>query len=353
MIKGKPLRGKKLSLDGIAPEHRQNNFDFIRLMAACFVLFSHMYPLSGRPEPLLIGDHSLGGIGLLIFFSISGYLVTLSWLSDPNPFRFLTRRVLRIWPALAVIIFLSAFVIAPIFGGRSLAHLATTRDFFAFFANLAFIPPYKGLPGFAGLPMSDVNGSLWTIPIEFLCYIVTAAIIGFRVSIGRWLLIMAVGATWLYYFAIDAGLDPLGIVASHPFILRFIPLWFFFSAGALIAIWCRGLAMNVLAIAGAIAGAVFMVFGQALIGLLFALPIVIIAIGQSSWPFIRGAGRLGDFSYGLYLYAWPCQQIVVRYLGTARPVIVEALVSLCLALVCAVASWFVIERPALRLKPSK
>jgi hypothetical protein len=44
MIKGKPLRGKKLSLDGIAPEHRQNNFDFIRLMAACFVLFSHMYP---------------------------------------------------------------------------------------------------------------------------------------------------------------------------------------------------------------------------------------------------------------------------------------------------------------------
>lgn len=112
----RPIQGAAPPSDGIAPQHRQNNFDFVRLMAASFVLFSHMYALTGKAEPELATDHSLGNIGLLIFFSISGYLVTLSWLSDPNPWRFLARRGLRIWPALAVIVMISAFVIAPVFG---------------------------------------------------------------------------------------------------------------------------------------------------------------------------------------------------------------------------------------------
>jgi peptidoglycan/LPS O-acetylase OafA/YrhL len=344
---------KTRSSDGIAPQHRQNNFDFVRLMAASFVLFSHMYALTGKPEPEVAADHSLGNIGLLIFFSISGYLVTLSWLNDPNPLRFLARRGLRIWPALAVIIVLSAFVIAPIFGERSLAQLLASREFFAFLSNLTFIPPYKGLDAFAGLPLREANGSLWTIPIEFLCYIVTAAIVGFRVAMGRWLLPLAMGAAGLYYFAISTGHDPFGFAARHLFILRFISLWFFFAAGALVAVWCRMRIPLPLAAAGLIAGSVLLALGQIVAGLLLALPIAIIAFGRSSWPVIRGAGRLGDFSYGLYLYAWPCQQIVVRVLGTARPVIVEALISLGLALACAVASWYAIERPALRLKPSK
>ncbi len=349
----KSVQGGAPPSDGIAPQHRQNNFDFVRLMAASFVLFSHMYALMGKSEPELATDHSLGNIGLLIFFSISGYLVTLSWLSDPNPFRFLARRVLRIWPALVVIVMISAFILAPVFGEKPLAELIVSREFFRFLSNLTFVPPYKGLDAFASLPLREVNGSLWTIPIEFLCYIVTAVIVGFRVSVGRWLLVLAMGAACIYYFAVSAGRDPFGFAASHPFVVRFISLWFFFAAGALVAVWCRTHIPIALAIVGVVAGSVLLVSGQVVAGLLLALPIAIIALGRASWPVIRGAGRMGDFSYGLYLYAWPCQQIVVHYFGTARPVIVEALISLCLALACAVASWFVVERPALRLKPSK
>lgn len=341
------------SSDGIASQHRENNFDFVRLVAASFVLFSHMYALMGRSEPELATDHSLGNIGLLIFFSISGYLVTLSWLSDPDPLRFLMRRSLRIWPALAVIVFISGFIIAPLFGERSLAELVTSREFFAFLSNLTFIPPYKGLDAFAGLPLREVNGSLWTIPIEFLCYIVTVTILGFRISLGRWLLLLTLGAAGIYYFLAVSGRDPSGIAASHPFIMRFISLWFFFAVGALIAAWCRSRIPAALMLASLIAGIFLLIAGQALIGLLLALPITIVTFGRASWPIIRRAGRLGDFSYGLYLYAWPCQQIVVYYLGIVRPVIMEAFISLGLALACAAASWFAVERPALRLKPSK
>ena len=75
---------------------RNNNFDGLRLIGALLVVFSHQFALAGRWEPRVIGDHSFGSLGVLIFFSISGYLVTSSWIADPHPGRFFTRRFLRV-----------------------------------------------------------------------------------------------------------------------------------------------------------------------------------------------------------------------------------------------------------------
>jgi len=62
------------TLDGV----NRNNFDGVRLLGAVFVLLSHQFALSGRAEPLIIGQHSLGNLGGLMFFSISGFLVMQS-----------------------------------------------------------------------------------------------------------------------------------------------------------------------------------------------------------------------------------------------------------------------------------
>ncbi|HEY4275549.1 MAG TPA: acyltransferase [Rhizomicrobium sp.] len=346
-------RGREFSSEGIAAEHRRNNYDFIRLLAACFVLFSHMYALVGQQEPIVVGDYTFGGIGLLIFFSISGCLVTVSWLNDPDPKRFFARRFLRIWPALAVVVVLSAFVIAPNFGDKSLISLFSTRQFWLFLSNLTFIPPYKGLAGFAGHAISDVNGSLWTIPIEFLCYVVTVFIIGRNLQKGRWRLVAAMAAMALYYFAVVSGRDLLHFIASHLFVGRFLSLWLFFAVGAAIAVFLDAKPRLTAVAAGVLIGLLFIAFGQPIVGLLIALPVATVAVGQASWPFVRGIGRWGDFSYGLYLYAWPCQQIVVRIFRDTKPVFLEAVISLGLALICAGISWFMVERPALRLKPRR
>ena len=91
--------------------HPKNNIDFIRIIAALFVLYSHQHALMGLPEPSVLGAHSLGGFGVLVFFSISGFLVAQSWHADPSFYRFALKRMLRIWPAMAVAVLLASQVL--------------------------------------------------------------------------------------------------------------------------------------------------------------------------------------------------------------------------------------------------
>lgn len=94
--------------------HR-NNFTALRWFAAGMVLYGHSFVFLGLPEPTFLGWAPMGPLGVYIFFSISGYLVAQSWENDPNVFRFLQRRALRIFPGLFVCTVLSVFLLGPIF----------------------------------------------------------------------------------------------------------------------------------------------------------------------------------------------------------------------------------------------
>lgn len=87
----------------VAEDRSGNRFDFMRLFAALLVLWSHSYPLTGRnpQEPLarLTGIESMGGMGVAIFFVLSGYLVTLSLERSPGLLSFARKRAVRIYPA--------------------------------------------------------------------------------------------------------------------------------------------------------------------------------------------------------------------------------------------------------------
>jgi peptidoglycan/LPS O-acetylase OafA/YrhL len=92
-----------------------NNFDLLRLLAAILVIFAHSFDLLKRPEPLTsIVPAGWGYVGVLIFFSISGFLVSRSWVRDPQLISFAVKRALRIMPALVVALILSAVVLGPL-----------------------------------------------------------------------------------------------------------------------------------------------------------------------------------------------------------------------------------------------
>ena len=169
------------------------SFDLMRLAAALLVVVSHTFPLAGQPPLRIWGVEDLGALGVSIFFVISGYLVSASYLRDPKTY--LLKRVLRIEPGLIAslvvsVVLLSLVTKAPAAEYWPQAALYVVR-------NALLYPATYDLPGvFETAPMAGVvNGVLWTLRLEFTFYLVLMAI---RADIRLVVAIVAVcAAAWL------------------------------------------------------------------------------------------------------------------------------------------------------------
>lgn len=288
---------------------QRNNFDALRLLGAFLVLISHQFALSGRGEPRFVGDHSFGNLGVLMFFSISGYLVTSSWLKDPHILRFTTRRVLRMAPALCASVPLTWTVIVAL-----------------------------GLTGFPENPRHLTNGSLWTIPYEVYCYLLllVAGITTRRPSI-----VLAVGV--FGYFVLS------GLQSGERFLAYF---GLFFAAGSLLRA-CPALRQPLPTLLFVVTGYALMRIDQTKLGLAFVVPSLTIAVGVRSWIGLRDISKIGDLSYGIYIYAWPVQQIGVALMGRQAPYFELLSITVPVTLALAAASWHFVEKKALRFKPGQ
>ncbi len=287
---------------------------------------------------------SAGFLGLLIFFSISGYLVTASWMRDPNLFRFLSRRFLRIWPALALcltvaIVAVSMFVIPASSQAEILPKLLRNYAFSYWDSN--FFPTN---------PVPHLNGSLWSIQAEVVCC-VAVALVGLlaRQYLRAALIGIAIVATILV-LSNNWPAPSFGLPWYFSSI-NMINLPALFLAGSLLAVAPvlhsrkGAIALIVIALAAATAG-------KAAIAWVIAGPLLVIGVGLASWPVFRSAARFGDLSYGIFLWAWPVQQIGVKFFGTQVPL--PALLGVTLLVVVPIAffSWHLLEKHCLNLKPN-
>ncbi|WHZ19109.1 MAG: hypothetical protein OJF55_001258 [Rhodanobacteraceae bacterium] len=328
--------------------HR-NNFDAVRLLAALLVLCSHQLFFLGRSQPE-IGGHTLGELAVMMFFVISGYLVAESWYRDPHVVRFLLRRFLRLWPALAV----ATLVIAL---ASALVTSLSLHDYFRgggvtwlFVVHNLQLRIVYGLPGVfadgASAARSAVNGSWWTIPVEMKCYLGLAllGLIGLR---RRWFSVIALAAVSVLYVQSLPG-HPKGNAAHN---LRFLYIGFFLTG-----VCARQFFTNILTHRVAWSGAALaLLVGAVVAGRTDAVtwivlaPLVLIA-GSLSVPGVRAAGRFGDLSYGIYVYAYFVQQLSIRYWPGVRFPAATLAVSMIATAALAWCSWHAVEAPALGLK---
>ena len=326
-----------------------NNFDALRIVAALTVLAVHQYALMGQTEPGIPGMVSWGLVAVWVFFVISGYLVAQSWCSDPHVLRFALRRVLRIWPALTVVVVLSAFVLGPWITTRALPdywHHAMTWDYLQ---NLLMQSRYF-LPGvLEDAPGNkSINGSLWTIPYEVSCYVVLAVVGVLGLHRGFvWQLVWAL-AFLAWYFSGNLP-DQSGTLLHY----RELGLYFFAGAALFcLRAWWQPHRWLVMVVLWGMAALLW--FAQwRYLALALCIPITVLAVGTSSWPGLRRAGRLGDPSYGLYLWAFPIQQLIVHFTYPRWSYGASLVLAVTLTMVAAFASWYLIEKPALRWKPRK
>ena len=353
---------------GAVKIERNNTLDFLRLMSAIFVILHHSYPLTGNNSLISL----LGAIAVSTFFVISGYLVSQSWFSDPTPSRFLWKRVLRIVPGLVTVVIFTIIIIGPVNTSLPVREYFFNVNTWKYLANIFIFMQPPSLPGvFTSNPYPiGVNGSLWTIPVEFRMYILLCIIGVIGLLKNKKVLMGIVVLSCLMYFnnvlsnvwvlnVFTHALESIGISGYlYPLITNGIPSGYpayniLFFIGTLFYLYKDRIKFNFWIALGAFIG--LLVTNRSddsyfLIALLICLPYLVLYIGQLPVRQLCNVGeKYGDYSYGLYVYAFPIQQTIAHFMPKISPIQMFAL-SLPATFILAFISWWFIEKKALSLK---
>ncbi|MCP5059067.1 MAG: acyltransferase [bacterium] len=343
MFRGRPLS----TLDSGG---RDNNYNLLRMAAAVAVIVTHSYALSGRSasEPLRAAypdqELTIARLGVMVFFVISGYLVTKSFVSRGSVAQFVEARVLRIYPALIAAVLVSLAIGAwasPLPLESFLAHKQVTRYFLVNTTMLHYQVEFFLPEVFWDLPNRIVNGSLWTLPSEVRMYVFVGLLGVLGLLKTRLLFLMAL-----------LGLG--GLCLSNPALASRLVgttyLAVYFAAGAFCFLFRTALPISTPLMA------LFSLLAIAASGTPFFRPGVHIAVVYGTFWFayvpggiLRSYNRIGDYSYGTYIYAWPVQQLILTNSPGVTPLPLAAFATLA-TLPFAIASWHLLEHPVLRLK---
>lgn len=353
---------------------KNNAFGFLRLVLAVLVVFSHSFPLGGFGidplEALTKGRHTIGLVAVAMFFVLSGFLVCRSASQTASVPRFLWHRFLRIFPGYWICLLICGFVVAPFvaFGEYDsfvrvfAVPRGSSQDFVMGNAALFHFEEFS-IPGIfyvyptaiAGLLRNNpfpfaINGSLWTLPFEVFCYlgVATLTVVGVLRRARSLILALFIGLWCLYAFVY---IDPITFREAFPYpgLLYLVMLPLYFCAGCLCFLYIGEIPFSRLVFIASV-----LLTGVSLLVGAFGL----IAPVAMTYAFLWIAFRLplgrfeakGDFSYGVYIYAFPVQQglafVGIQEMGFGAYFASSLLAAFALAIL----SYRLVEAPCLRLK---
>lgn len=333
------------------PREHVNSFTLLRLILAALVIVAHAAELTDRGNSretfhLLGGKLSAGEFAVEAFFMVSGYLVLQSWSRRPKLSAYLSKRVLRIVPAFVAAYLISALLVGWLGGGPDyLAELFQSSGILKLLSGLTLLKPPSTPPVFAGSPYPMVNGALWTITYEFRCYLLIPILAACGFYSNR--LLFAIG--WLAV-VLGAGFYSVAHLrdAMSLGLLRFLP---FFLAGNVAYLYRDRLRWN--RVAGCLCIAAAALSMGSLAATRFVLPIfgsyAILWLALSECSPLRFVSPSYDISYGVYLYGWPTQKLLLWYFPTIT-LGFQMVLTLSLSMFLGWASWYLIETRCLALK---
>lgn len=330
--------------------NRRNNFTVVRLVFAWAVLYGHsfaIHKIPGVSDPLnqlFQGSTWIGAVAVNGFFAISGFLVTASFvrrgLRD-----YAISRVLRIYPALIACVALSVFVLGPVMTSLDFKEYVFHSQTSDYLGNaLAFKPMQWFLPGvFEGHANKAVNGSLWSLTPEVRCYLVLAVVGVLGVLKHKGLgsvLLLGLLIFGIFHFS------DVPLFHEHP---RWARPAMFFLLGVLLYLNRERVPLDHrLALLALFL--VYVSFGQDWFAYVFPWSFVyLIFYYVYKTPYLGVDEKIGDLSYGTYIYAWPVQQTLTQAVGQMNPYINILLVSV-ITMALAYVSWHYLEKPTLSLK---
>jgi peptidoglycan/LPS O-acetylase OafA/YrhL len=326
--------------------HRNNNFDFLRLLFASVVVLYHYYDLSFNPVYFWVPTVASATLAVQGFFAMSGFLIVRSYDRSPTLGQYLDKRARRIlpayWAALAFTLILGA-----IFSSLPLrAFVASPSTWKYVGASLCFANfLHPTLPGlFEGNPvMPSVNGSLWTIKIEVMFYLIVPVIVWLCRKTGKWQTLSGIFlASVIYCFVVERLHHPrlaLQLPGQLCFFMVGAFAYYYFDLLKKHGNWMWIISITSYLIASLSGWILFRAVGVSLgvVCVGFLLP----SLGQ--------AAKHGDFSYGTYVFHFPVIQAFIALGAVARyPRLALGLTVICVAGLSFL-SWNLIEAPSLQI----
>lgn len=338
-----------------APARRSGGFDLIRIAAALLVVVSHCFDVTGhagdKPDwHVAAMPVRLGRIGVDVFFVISGLLVATSWHRTRSVSVFSRSRAVRIWPGLVVVVVAVALVVGPIETSLGVGDYVTHPWLGGYLAhNLTmFAGMQHRLPGvFVGLPQDSANAPLWTLPYELWAYVVVLAFGVLRVLRRASFVALVTAAL---FTVVHFGVAGHTIVLDQEFAgLRMrdgVELMAMFSLGMLLALLPTRFDRRLLGPVG-VAVLVGGCWFRSPVAYLVGLGLAVIGLGSVNTAFAASVHRGGDPSYGIYIWSYPIQQVLMAH-GIATTTVAMTVASVPLSIAAGYLSWHFVEHPALR-----
>ena len=326
------------------------NFGAIRLLMALFVIIGHTPELidGNRHRELFtswFGVMSFGEAAVDGFFLVSGYMLALSVVKSGSLANYFVKRVARIYPGFIVSFILCLLIVNPLAGGVWNLH-----ETLANLARLVLLKPPASEAAFAGAPYPALNGAMWTISYEFFCYILLAALFASGILKRNRLFVCGV-----------IGLNVLLLTQPH---LDLAGRQITFGGGSqntlrFVTAFCTGAAYRQILSARYRNGWVALLGAGILLltlrisflaepSLIVIGGYILICLGEArlgAW--ISRIGQDIDLSYGIYLYAWPVQNLAIWRFGLTSLAAID-IVAITVSGFLAFFSWTLIERPAMR-----
>jgi peptidoglycan/LPS O-acetylase OafA/YrhL len=354
-----------MSLQEALGGHR-NALGLLRLLFAAAVIVDHAFPLGGwGTAPFLrytSNQQSLGGLAVVGFFAISGYLIARSGMTS-DVLQFMWRRFLRIFPGFWLVLLVGAFLVGPaiwVAEGNDLGDyftLAPGGPVAYLYSNWTLTIGQWGIhdiylettPYWGGA----INGSIWTLVYEWGCYLVIAVLVGFGV-LKKAKIVVPLIAAFFFVAQVAAlllepgALAPLFPTFGDPWRINFGLVFFI---GATVAMYADRIPFDdrLGVLSGIAAVGLLRVGGFNTVGYV-AFTYFVLYLAARLPRALQRVGAKNDYSYGVYLYGWVVQQ-VLSFLGVNGwgyvPYVAIALVT---AFGLAWLSWHGVEKQTLKLK---
>nr|WP_199038347.1 acyltransferase [Dyella sp. ASV24] len=330
-------------------ESHNNNYTLVRLILAASVIYFHSFALSpGLHDHLSIAFlpvTTVGGLAVQLFFFLSGLFVAQSFNKDPHVPSFILKRFMRIWPGLFVCLLVTSIIIAVINKHPTFLQYLKFDQFYDYTLRNSVFDLTWYIDGLLKNNASQsLNGSIHTLPMEAKMYVVLA-FIG-ALDMARTPARLAIAGAIAFVAVVVPGIvELLPITLLNADYSRAAAAMFLagvcvygLSARLRIRLW-----QGILLITGAVVST-----GIAHVFLFYASAAwIMMMIGQS--PLIGKLWRpKQDLSYGIYIYGWPSQQIIMALAPIHLTAYVLTLIAVPLSTAFASLSWRFVEKPSIK-----